>query len=68
MCGRLVDKVAIVTGSAQGIGEGIATKFATEGAAVWHEITKHDYFFYPPFIFLPKKFNGTRALIGWEGV
>lgn len=31
---RLQDKVAIVTGAATGIGQAIATLFATEGAAV----------------------------------
>lgn len=31
---RLQDKVAIVTGAATGIGQGIATRFAKEGAAV----------------------------------
>ncbi len=31
---RLKDRVAIVTGSATGIGQGIATRFAKEGAAV----------------------------------
>jgi len=34
MTGRLVDKVAIVTGAATGIGEAIAHKFAKEGAKV----------------------------------
>ena len=32
--GKLDDKVAIVTGAAQGIGRGIATKLAAEGATV----------------------------------
>ena len=34
MNARLVDKVAIVTGSGQGIGKGIALRLAAEGAAV----------------------------------
>lgn len=32
--GRLDDKVSIITGSARGLGEGIARRFATEGAIV----------------------------------
>src|SRR6266478_1741022 len=34
MAGRLAGKVAIVTGSGQGIGEATARRFAAEGAAV----------------------------------
>ena len=34
MTGRLKDKVAIVTGAASGFGEGMARRFAEEGAKV----------------------------------
>ena len=34
MTARLIDKVAIVTGSTGGIGEGIARRLAAEGASV----------------------------------
>ncbi len=34
MTGRLQDKVAVVTGGASGIGEGIVRRFCAEGATV----------------------------------
>ena len=34
MTGRLQDKVAVVTGGASGIGEGIVRRFCAEGAQV----------------------------------
>ena len=34
MAGRLRDKVAVVTGGASGIGEGMVRRFCCEGASV----------------------------------
>jgi hypothetical protein len=35
LAGRLNNKIAVVTGAANGIGQGCAAMFAREGAAVW---------------------------------
>jgi NAD(P)-dependent dehydrogenase (short-subunit alcohol dehydrogenase family) len=32
--GRLADRVAFITGAGQGVGEGVALAFASEGAAI----------------------------------
>ena len=34
MSGRMQDKVAVITGGASGIGEGMVRRFCTEGAKV----------------------------------
>lgn len=42
MTGRLQDKVALVTGAAQGIGAAIARAFVDEGAFVWVTDIRHE--------------------------
>lgn len=42
--GRLVDRIALVTGGSKGIGKAAALKFASEGAKVNFMIFHHTFF------------------------